>query len=281
MAAPLYLQPARLDEALAALAAHRLTVLAGATDLYPRRADGPLREDILDIGALAPLRGIAHEAHGWRIGALTTWSAVLRQPLPPLFDGLRRAAAEVGGVQIQNRGTLGGNLCNASPAADGIPALMAMSAEVELASAYGVRRLPVADFVTGVRRTARQPDELLTAILVPQRAAHARAAFLKLGARRYLVISAVMVAVTLEPDAHGNVAHAAAAVGACSPVARRLPALEARLTGRALDAGLADLVDATDLAPLAPILDVRGSAQYRLDAALTLIRRALRELTDA
>jgi CO/xanthine dehydrogenase FAD-binding subunit len=257
-----------------------LTVLAGATDLYPRRADGPLREDILDIGALAPLRGIAHEAHGWRIGALTTWSDLLRQPLPPLFDGLRRAAGEVGGVQIQNRGTVGGNLCNASPAADGIPALMAVSAEVELASVRGVRRLPVADFVTGSRRTARRPDELLTAILVPQRAAHARSAFLKLGARRYLVISAVMVAVTLEPDAHGNVAHAALAVGACSPVARRLPLLEARLTGRALDAGLTDLPEATDLAPLAPISDVRGSAQYRLDAALTLIRRALRELTD-
>lgn len=280
MATVHYLQPSRLDDALEALAARPLAVLAGGTDFYPARVGAALREDVLDISRLAPLRGIVQAAGDWRIGALTTWSDLLRQPLPPLFDGLKGAAREVGGLQIQNQGTLAGNLCNASPAADGIPALLALSAEVELTSTHGVRRVPLTGFVTGSRTTARRADELVTAILVAQRAAHTRSTFLKLGARRYLVISVVMVAATLEPDGHGKVAHAAIAIGACSPVARRLPALEARLLGRGLDADLADLARAADLAVLSPLSDVRGSADYRLDAALTLVRRALRELTD-
>jgi CO/xanthine dehydrogenase FAD-binding subunit len=275
-----YLQPSRLEEALQALAARPLAVLAGGTDFYPARVGRAPREAVLDLSRVATLRGILQEAGTWRIGALTTWSDVLRHPLPPLFDGLKAAAREVGGVQIQNQGTLAGNLCNASPAADGIPALMVLSAELELTSMQGVRRVPLTDFVTGGRSTVRRTDELVTAIVVPPRAAHTRSTFLKLGARRYLVISAVMVAATLEPDAHGKVAHAAVAVGACSPVARRLPALEARLTGRVLDAGLVDLPSAADLAVLSPISDVRASADYRMEAALTLVRRALRDLTN-
>ncbi|HXV07618.1 MAG TPA: FAD binding domain-containing protein [Burkholderiales bacterium] len=275
-----YLQPSVLDDALAALAAAPWAVLAGGTDFYAARVGRPIREAILDISRLTPLRGIAHEAGGWRVGALTTWSDVLRQPLPPLFDGLKQAAREVGGVQTQNAGTVAGNLCNASPAADGVPALMSLSAEVELASTRGVRRLPLTDFVTGNRATQRRPDELVTAILLPARSERARSRFLKLGARRYLVISIAMAAVTLDAGEDGKVAYAGVAVGACSPVARRIPALEARLTGRALNAELADLVRPADLGELSPISDVRGTAEYRREIALTLIRRALQELAD-
>jgi CO/xanthine dehydrogenase FAD-binding subunit len=277
---PLYLQPASLDEALAALAGRRLAVLAGGTDFYPARVGRPLDEDVLDISRVAALRGVTGDAQGWRLGALTTWSALLEQPLPPLFDGLKQAAREIGGVQIQNSGTLGGNLCNASPAADGVPALLALSAQVELVSARGWRRLPLSEFVRGSRATACAADELLAAIRIPPHAAQARSTFLKLGARRYLVISIVMVAAMLEAGADGRVQRAAVAVGACSPVAQRLPQLEQRLVGQPLSPALAQLPMAADLGVLAPVSDVRGTAAYRLDAGLTLVRRALRDLCD-
>jgi len=274
----MYLRPTDLDVALRALKGGPLAVLAGGTDLYPACVGRPLPEDILDITALSALRGVREEASGFRIGALTTWSELLATPLPAWFDGLKLAAREVGGRQVQNAATLAGNLCNASPAADGVPALLALDAEVELVAHDGVRRLPLAGFVTGNRRTVRRTDELLTAILIPQWAASARSTFIKLGARRYLVISIVMVAATLEADASGAVSRAALAVGACSAVAQRLPALEAKLLGAPLGPALADLVGPEDLAALRPISDVRGSAEYRRDVALTLVRRALREV---
>jgi len=198
--------------------------------------------------------------------------------LPRVFDGLKLAAREVGGLQIQNAGTVAGNICNASPAADGIPALLALEAEVELSALDGVRRLPLSGFVTGARTTRCRPDELMTAILIPTWGRTARATFLKLGARRYMVISIVMVAATLETGIDGKVTRAAVAVGACSEVACRLSTLEAKLLGKPVTSALGDLARPDDLAPLAPISDVRGSAEYRRDAALTLVRRALSEL---
>jgi CO/xanthine dehydrogenase FAD-binding subunit len=276
---PLYLRPAGLEEALAALSARQLSVLAGGTDFYPARVGRLVQEDVLDISRIAQLRGIARDGRHWRIGALTTWTDLLGAPLPALFDGLKLAAREVGGAQIQNAGTVAGNCCNASPAADGVPCLLALDAEVELASLADRRRVPLSEFVLGSRKTVRRADELMTALLVPDRGSHARSTFLKLGARRYLVISIVMVAATIEFDRTGKVAAAAVAVGACSPVARRIPALEARLIGRE-PAQLATQLHPGDLSVLAPISDVRATAEYRLEAAAQLIQRALRELQD-
>ena len=270
---PEYLRPHRLEEALGALQ-HPFTVLAGGTDFYPTRVDRSIDEDVLDISAIASLRGIAATAAGWRLGATTTWAELIAADLPPLFDGLKQAAREVGGRQIQNAGTIAGNLCNASPAADGVPPLLALDAAVELASRTGSRTLPLSAFITGNRRTSLMPGELVVAIHVPQPAHDARSAFLKLGARRYLVISIVMTAATLE-IAGGRIVSARVAVGACSAVAQRLPALEAALAGAALDASLGGKVEPGHLAPLSPIDDVRGSAGYRSDAALTVLRRLL------
>jgi CO/xanthine dehydrogenase FAD-binding subunit len=272
-----YLRPVELDDALAALAARPRVVLAGGTDYYPARVGRPVDDDVLDITGLSSLRAIAQAGGLWRIPALATWSDVIAADLPPLFDGLKLAAREVGGVQIQNAGTVCGNLCNASPAADGIPNLLALDARVELASAGGRRALPVAEFVTGNRRTARRPDELVTALLVPAPTREARSTFLKLGARKYLVISIVMVGAVVETDGD-TIAAARVAVGSCSAAAKRLPALEQRLVGRKLAPSLASLVAASDLSPLSPIDDVRGTAAYRSDAALTLVGRALAEL---
>ena len=274
----MYLRPTDLAEALTALKGRQLSILAGGTDFYPARVERPLSDDVLDITALAALGGVREEPELYRIGALTTWSEVLAAPLPRVFDGLKLAAREIGGRQVQNTGTLAGNLCNASPAADGIPALLALEAEVELAAHDGVRRVPLAAFLVGSRRTARRADELMTAILVPRWGSRARATFCKLGARRYLVISIVMVAATLEADADGTVVRAAIAVGACSEVAQRLAGLEAKVVGQPLTPALCDLLRPDDLAALTPISDVRGSREYRRDAAMTLLRRALAEL---
>jgi len=273
----IYLRPTSQTEALAALARRRLIVLAGGTDYYPSRVGKPLADDILDISAIAALRGIREDTGHWRIGATTTWSDLIAAALPPLFDGLQLAAREIGGVQIQNAGTLAGNLCNASPAADGVPPLLALDARVELADAAGTISVPLTNFILGNRKTMLRPDQLLTAILIPKPAHAARSRFAKLGARKYLVVSIVMAAATLEVDA-GRVRAARVAVGAASAVAQRLPLLEAALIGQACDTHLGACADAAHFAQLAPIADVRASREFRLDAGLTLVRRMLNEL---
>src|SRR4051794_18425844 len=211
-----YERPASLDDAMRLLAAGGWQVLAGGTDVYPAHVGRPLQRPLLDIGGTASLRGIRRPSGGWSIGAATTWTDVLRADLPPLFDALKAAAREVGGAQIQNTGTVAGNLCNASPAADGTPVLMALDAQVVLQGAAGERRVAATDFVVGTRRTACAPGELVVAIDVPARSGRARSAFLKLGGRRYLTISITMVAVVLDDDGAGTVAHAAVAVGSCA-----------------------------------------------------------------
>ncbi|TMV73609.1 xanthine dehydrogenase family protein subunit M [Thioclava sp. BHET1] len=267
-----YHRPRSLPEALRIASSGDVVPAAGCTDLFPAIQAQSLRGAILDLTAITELSGITEGVEGWRIGAATRWSALLRADLPPAFDGLKAAAREVGSVQIQNSGTIGGNLCNASPAADGVPALLTLNAEVELASERGVRRLALTEFITGVRKTARAADEILTAVIVPPLAG--QGAFLKLGARKHLVISIVMVAGRLVLDG-GVVREAALAVGACSPVAQRLPALEAALIGQRV-AALAGLARADLIAPqLAPIADIRADAAYRATAAQELLRRLL------
>jgi len=271
-----YERPPELAEALDILSVGGFTILAGGTDFYPARATRPVSEDVLDVTGIATLKGISEAPDHWRIGALTTWSELIATPLPALFDGYKLAAREVGGRQIQNTGTLAGNLCNASPAADGTPNLMALDALVELASPRGTRTMAVAQFVTGNRRTARMVDEIVTALLVPKPKGDARSSFVKLGARKYLVISIAMAAAVIESE-RNHVTRAAVAVGSCSVVPQRLPELETALRGRSLET-LADAVEASHVASLSPISDVRATADYRQAAAIELIRRALQAL---
>jgi len=275
-----YAKPRSVEEALALLGADQWRVLAGGTDFYPAQGVRPIREAILDIAGLNELRGIAREGSSWRIGAATSWSDVARAGLPSAFRALQEAAREVGAVQIQNAATVAGNLCNASPAADGVPPLLVVDAQVELRSVRRVRRVALADFILGNRRTAREPDELVTAVLVPDTSLGGRSAFVKLGARRYLVISIAMAAARVVLDAQGRIASAAVAVGACSAVARRLPGLERALAGLAPGAAVHNAVAATDFPELAPIDDVRASAAYRLDAAREIVERALAQASE-
>ncbi len=267
-----YLRPTSLEAALAALADGRPTVLAGGTDHFPARVVTTPDDDILDIFALPGLGRIEIRAdHVW-LPCLATWSDLIATPLPAAFDGIKAAARQVGGVQVQNAATVLGNVCNASPAADGIPCLLALDASVELASVSGRRGLPLAEFVLGPRRTARRPDELALGLRIPLAPVASRATFEKLGTRKYLVISIVMVAAVAEFFPDGRISRARVAVGACSPVAARLPALEAALVGQHPDPAL---VSPAHLSPLAPIADIRASAEYRRGAALELVRRCV------
>jgi CO/xanthine dehydrogenase FAD-binding subunit len=278
-----YERPSSLEAAIDRLADRPWTIIAGGTDVLPNETSlqawgQPATDDLLDITAIEPLRAIETTADGTRVGALATWRDLIQLDLPECFDGLREAGREVGGAQIQNRATLAGNLCNASPAADGVPALLALDAAVELSGPTGARQLPLGDFILGNRKTARRADELMTAILIPPHAPGTRSTFLKLGARSYLVISIAMVAGVIEPDRSGRVTQARFAVGACSAVALRIPALETALQGAPIDSSLIAMLQPEMLDALAPIDDVRASADYRRDAALTLLRRALGEL---
>ena len=250
-----YVRPRGLGAALEVLAGpdcpRDIQVIAGGTDIFPARAHAaawgaPREADLLDITAIEELRGISSGPGGWRIGAATSWAALRDAALPPGFDALREAARQVGGRQVQARATLGGNLCNASPAADGVPPLLVLDAEVELASLRGTRRLKLSEFILGNRRTARVKDELLVAIHVPEALARSPSVFLKLGSRAHLVISIVMVAA----NAAGRVA-----VGSCSEAARLL-----------------------DGQGLSPIDDVRATAEYRRLAAEELVARARERL---
>ncbi len=271
----MYFRPNSLQDALNVLADTRATILAGGTDVFPSLGERPLSGPVLDISGLAEIRGIQFTAEHTVFGASTTWSELLAAQLPRGFDGLKAAAREVGSVQIQNAATIAGNLCNASPAADGVPALLALDAELVLSSRNASRALPLAEFILGNRKTARRPEELLTSIRIPRRVENAFSTFLKLGARRYLVISIVMVAANLIVDSSGRIREALVCVGSCSAAALRLAELERALVGQPARPGLRQIVKTGHLAPLSPIDDVRASAEYRRDAARTLVERAL------
>lgn len=266
-------RPDTLQTALDALREPAWQIIAGGTDVFPSAQQGQLARAFLDVTQIAGLRSISHAAGVTRIGAATTWTDIINADLPAAFSGLKEASREVGSVQIQNAGTIAGNICNASPAADGVPPLLALDAKVEIASARnGTRIIELSDFILGVRKTSLAADELVTAVLVPDQPASTRSAFEKLGSRRYMVISICMTAANVFLDPDGRIAQARVAVGSCSAIAQRLFGLEADLVGQHPQ----DVrVDLAHLAPLSPIDDVRGSGAYRLDAVQEQCRRAI------
>ena len=223
----MYVRARTLDEAVQALETPDVQILAGGTDFYPAHVGRTVTVPVLDITGIGEISGIATTADHVRIGAGATWSQLIATPLPACFDALKAAAREVGSVQIQNRATIAGNLCNASPAADGVPPLLTLDAEVELLSraARGACRSqnssPAIAGPSAKPTRSSPPSSCRCTIDGPS-------AFVKLGARRYLVISIAMVAAVIERDGKGAVAQARIAVGSCSAVARRLPELEQR-----------------------------------------------------
>ena len=266
-------RPESLDIALEALKEPGIKIIAGGTDVFPAMQQGQTPTAFLDVTRVDGMSRISHSDGMTRIGAAITWTEIVNADLPPAFDSLKQAAREVGSLQIQNTGTVAGNICNASPAADGVPPLLTLNAQVEVASAErGTRVLDLADFIKGVRQTALTDDELVTAILIPDQPSGARSAFEKLGSRRYLVISICMASANILLNEDGLISLARVAVGSCSAVAQRLPALERDLIGtRPGDVK----VHEAHLSPLAPIDDVRGSGAYRLDVVKEQCQRAV------
>jgi CO/xanthine dehydrogenase FAD-binding subunit len=214
-------------------------------------------------------RAITATPDHWWIPFQARWADIRDAALPPVFDGLKQAARHIGGAQVQNAGTLVGNLCNASPAADGIPCLLTLEATVELASLAGTRRISVADFVLGPRKTARRSDELVLGLRIPRARDQAASHFHKLGSRQYLVISIAMLAAVITRGPDNRITDARIAIGACGPSATRLHALDQALIGTT-GAACPDLNGM-----LHPIDDIRATASYRRHAAATLLRWAL------
>ncbi len=267
-----------LDEALGALerATADTRLLAGGTDLMLELEIGRTRPDhVIDIWSLDELRGVAAEDGGLRIGALTDCGELERAALVrERADVLAAAAATVGAVQIKNRATIGGNLGTASPAADLVPALVALDAIVRLRCARGARDVPVAQFLVGYRATARRPDELIESVFVPARDPRERRAFKKVGTRAAQSISKVVVALALTVDG-GVVRALRAGAGSVADRTVALPTLERELVGRAPDAAALDAAARASAArDCAPIDDVRSTALYRRH----VLRRCLRTM---
>ena len=270
---PEYYSPTYLDEALALMSSRSFDLVAGGTDFFPARGRSPVTRDILDITRVEGLRGIEQSKEGvLRIGATTTWTDIAKANLPHAFGALQQAAREVGSIQIQNAGTVAGNLCNASPAADGIPPLLTLEAEIELADSIGLRRQALSNFITGVRKTTKKSSEMVTAVYIKMPPCHTTSAFEKLGARKYMIISIAMTAVIIGLDDSGYVDFARISVGACSPVAQRLKSLEADIIGQKIP----DIcINNSHLEPLVPITDIRASDEFRSEVVAEQIYRAL------
>ncbi len=268
------LRPQTLDEVLGLLRDQKPHLIAGGTDFFPAKCPGDSKSPIMDITQVAGLRGIHSTQEEWIFGATTTWSDVAKADLPPAFDALKTAARQVGSVQIQNTGTIAGNICNASPAADGAPPFMVLDAQVEIGSLNRLRFVPLVQFITGPRQTVLDPGEMVLALHVPKTAVQGTSAFLKLGSRAYLVISIAMVAANVVIEA-GRINTVRIAVGACAPKARRLYELEDRWRGMTLEQVEQMDINPDDLSLLDPIDDVRASADYRRHAAGVLCKRAV------
>jgi CO/xanthine dehydrogenase FAD-binding subunit len=272
-----------MPEALAFLAeygADALPIAGGTNVVVDLRAGKHEPRTLMDITRLPGLRCVQRDNGHLVIGGGTTISDLLFDPLIAQHAAaLREAAAVFANPLIRNRATVGGNLADASPAADTAPPLLALDAEVELASQGGIRRVPLADFLVGVRKTLRRPDELLTAVRFPVPPASGSAShFQKVGLRKADAISVLSAAVAVTCDAAGRCTAARIALGALAPRPMRATAAETVLVGEKLTP--AAIAEAARLAGEAvrPINDIRGSADYRRQVTEVIVQRLLMQV---
>jgi CO/xanthine dehydrogenase FAD-binding subunit len=272
--------PRSLPDAYAILASGLHRPIAGGTDVMVQITGelGPPPERMIDLWALDELRGIRVEAGMVTLGALTTYtqirrSAVCREHLPALVD----AAATIGAAQIQNRGTIGGNVANASPAGDTLPVLLATDAEIVAGSARGERTISVADFWVAYRKTALNPDEIVVRIRIPL-AAGREVRFRKIGTRRAQAISKVVMALAWREDPRSRAwADVRLALGSVADRPIRAPATEAILAGSPPTKETADRAAETLAAEIHPIDDVRSTADYRRAVSSRVLHRLIRD----
>jgi CO/xanthine dehydrogenase FAD-binding subunit len=273
--------PRELDEALARLSERRsaLKIIAGGTDLMvlmnARMLDG---EEFLDIWRVNDLRGITDEGERLRVGALTTFTELIKSTLvQENAPALVAASRTIGAVQIQNRGTIGGNIVNASPAGDSLPVLAAYDAEVEIRSAQRRRRVGFNQFYTAYRRTVLEPDEMVVAVLIPKLAEAERDFFFKVGTRRAQAISKTVLSAKAKIS-EGRIETISIGVGSVAPTVIRATQTEGLLTGNRLTADLVEQARQVIASEVAPITDLRSTEHYRRTVTANVLTRFLRQL---
>jgi len=262
--------------ALLAEATGDARVLAGGTDLLVQmRADVVDPELIVDIKQIPEARSITEEKGGWRIGAAVTGAELKEHArLKKVWPGVVEAANLIGSTQVQGRATLGGNLCNGSPAADSVPALIAAGALATLAGPQGKRDLPVEDVMLGPRKLALTKGEIVVSFLLPPRPKGSSDAYLRFIPRTEMDIAVVGAGVSLTIDGAAKITAARVSLGAVA--ARVLLVAEAAqaIIGSTLDKAAQDRLEATARAACRPIDDKRGTTEFRIDVAAVLTRRA-------
>lgn len=275
-----FFAPRSLQEALELRARERLRAvpLAGGTDLMVVQNAGARPEGYLSLGQVPELKGIRRGESRLELGAGCTFTELIRDPLVvEHLPELSEASRQIGAVQIQNRGTLGGNLVNASPAGDSLPVLCVLDAVLVLVSlGRGLRKVSIHDFYTGYRQTLLADDELLLRVEVPLPHPESRGSFGKVGSRQAQTISKVMAAMRSRLDAQGCFQEVALSFGSVGPVVKRARKVEAALIGHPPSLSLVDRVEPLLQDEISPIDDLRSSAQYRRFLATGLLRRFMR-----
>jgi xanthine dehydrogenase small subunit len=274
-------QPRTLEEAVRYLEGDPgLVPAAGCTDLMVRGVEALHQMDrVIDLLGVPELRGIQEVEGGLEIGATTPFSEIRGSAaVRAAFPALAEAAGQIGGWQIQNRATLGGNLANASPAGDSLPVLLALDATVVLASTRGLREVPYDTFHTGYRKTALQPGEIVVRIRLPFLPAGTVQAFRKVGTREAQAISKVVVAMAGRVE-DGRIEELRLAAGSVAPTPIRLRAAEDAIRGQSPGSEAAALAGFAAARAVSPIDDVRSTAEYRRFALERVVRRMVLELT--
>jgi CO/xanthine dehydrogenase FAD-binding subunit len=273
-----YEAPDTLEAAAALLAGARgeARVLAGGTDLLVQmRADMIDPELIVDIKRISETRRVIEERGGWRIGAAVTGAELKEHPrLKAVWPGVVEAANLIGSTQVQGRATLGGNLCNGSPAADSVPALIAAGAVAALAGPQGRRDLPVEDVMLGPRQLALRKGEIVASFWLPPRPPRSSDAYLRFIPRTEMDIAVVGAGVSLTVDETGTITAARVSLGAVAPRVLLVPDAAAAIVGSRLDRPAQDRLEAAARAACRPIDDKRGTTEFRIEVAGVLARRA-------
>ncbi|HKA60842.1 MAG TPA: xanthine dehydrogenase family protein subunit M [Methylomirabilota bacterium] len=273
-----YEAPESLEGAVALLAGAKgeARILAGGTDLLVQmRADVVDPDLIVDIKRIPETRAITEEKGGWRIGAAVTGAELKDHPrLKKVWPGVIEAANLIGSTQVQGRATLGGNLCNGSPAADSVPALIAAGAVAALAGPGGRRDLPVEDVMLGPRKLALQKGEIVASFLLPPRPPRSSDAYLRFIPRTEMDIAVVGAGVSLTLDASSVITAARVSLGAVAARVLLVPEAAQAIIGSRLDKPAQDRLEAAARAACRPIDDKRGTTEFRIDVAAVLARRS-------
>ena len=273
-----YFAPTTIDEAVGLLAAgSNRKVFAGATDVIPQiRSGRPEPEALIDLKKIERLSAVTRTNTGWTIGAATATARLTENAeFTAAFPGLSEAAGLIGSDQIQNRSSLGGNLCNASPAADSVPAMIVNNMRAVIASGSGTRTIPVAEVATGPGKTSLAPGEFIIEFELDDKPANTSDAYLRLIPRTEMDIAVVGAGARVTLDASGNVSAVSIALGAVAPTVVRVTAGETALTGKAIDDATLAAVAAAASAVCNPIDDKRGTIVYRRHVAGVLAKRAV------